>query len=90
MVAVTIDVPHGNQQFYNQIVPTLFPGGELPEGWQMHVAGPSENGWRIVNVVPSQEGFEKFAGEQLGPALQQLEGVAPTLTYFPVYRLIRA
>ena len=42
-VAVVIDVPAGNQQFYEQIIPTLFPGGKLPEGWQMHMAGPSQD-----------------------------------------------
>jgi hypothetical protein len=89
-VAVVIDVPKGNQQFYDQIIPTLFPNGELPEGWLLHIAGPTEDGWRIVNVVPSQEGFEAFAHETLGPALQQLEGVAPEMTFFPVYRLIRS
>jgi hypothetical protein len=88
-VAVIIDVPNGNQQFYDQIVPMLFPEGKLPEGWQLHVAGPTETGWRIVNVVPSQDQFEAFAREQLGPALLQLEGVAPEMTFFPVYRLIQ-
>ena len=88
-VAVVIDVPHGNQGFYDQIIPTLFPQGTLPPGWVMHVAGPTETGWRIVNVVPSQEGFEAFARETLGPALQQLEGVRPEMTFFPVYRLIQ-
>ena len=68
-VAVVIDVPNGNQRFYDQIVPTLFPDGNLPEGWMVHIAGPTEDGWRIVNVVPSQEGFETFARETLGPAL---------------------
>ena len=28
--AVVIDVPHGNQGFYDQIIPTLFPQGTLP------------------------------------------------------------
>jgi hypothetical protein len=55
----------------------------------MHVAGPTETGCRIVNVVPSQEQFAAFAREQLGPALLQLEGVAPEMTFFPVYRLIQ-
>ena len=87
--AVVIDVPRGNQQFYGQIIPTLFPDDKLPEGWVMHVAGPTQTGWRIVNVVPSQEGFEAFARETLGPALQQLEGVRPEMTFFPVYRLIQ-
>ena len=60
-VAVIIDVPNGNQQFYDQIVPALFSNGRLPEGWQLHIAGPTETGWRIVNVVPSQQEFEEFA-----------------------------
>ena len=88
-VAVVIDVPRGNQQFYDQIIPTLFPDDKLPEGWVMHVAGPTQTGWRIVNVVPSQEEFEAFARETLAPALQQLEGVTPEMTFFRVYRLIR-
>ena len=86
--AVVIDVPDGNQQFYDQIIPTLFPAGTLPEGWVMHVAGPTESGWRIVNVVPSQERFEAFARESLGPVLHELEGVTPEMAFFPVYRLI--
>jgi hypothetical protein len=89
-VAVIIDVPAGNQQFYDQIIPTLFPGNKLPQGWQMHMAGPTETGWRIVNVVPSQEGFEAFARDQLGPTLQQLEGVTPDMAFFPIYKLIQA
>ena len=56
----------------------------------MHIAGPIDNGWRVVNVVPSQEGFEVFAREQLIPAVQQAENVTPQLAFFPVYRLIRA
>ena len=36
----------------------------------MHLAGPVENGWRVVNVVPSQQESEDFAREQLLPALR--------------------
>jgi len=87
-VAVTIDIPAGNQQKYEQLVAKLFPDGKLPDGW-LHLAGPSENGWRVINVVPSQEQFEAFAREQLIPAVQQAEQVTPKLSFFPVYRLIR-
>ena len=90
MDAVIVDIPRGNQQFYDQIIPTLFPDGKLPEGRQVHIAGPTDTGWRIVNVVPSQEEFETFSRDQLGPILQELEGVTPELTFFPVYRLIRS
>jgi hypothetical protein len=54
-VAVTIDIPGGNEQFYEQMIVKLFPGGKLPEGWLVHLAGPTESGWRVINVVPSQE-----------------------------------
>jgi hypothetical protein len=90
MVAVVVDVPRGNAQFYDEIVGKLFPGGKLPRGWQVHIAGPTESGWRIVNVVPSQEQFEAFARDVLGPTLRQVgEDVTPELTFFPVHRLIR-
>ena len=38
---------------------------------------------RVVNVVPSQEGFETFARERLLPAAQRLGGLTPELTFFP-------
>lgn len=88
-VAVTIDIPGGNERFYEQLTAQLFKDGKLPDGWQLHVAGPTETGWRVINVVPSREQFEAFAHEQLIPAVQQAENVTPQLTFFPVYRLIQ-
>jgi len=55
----------------------------------VHLAGPTENGWRVVNVVPSQEEFEDFAREQLLPAAQQAGDPPPQITFFPVRTLIR-
>ena len=101
-VAVIVDIPGGNQQVYDQLTAKLFQDGKLPEGWQIHLAGPTADGWqvhlagptdvgwRIINVVPSQEQFEAFAREKLFPAVQQAENVTPQLTFFPVYKLIRA
>ena len=65
-VAVIVDVPGGNEQLYEQL--KLFPEGKLPQGWLMHLAGPTETGWRVVNIVQLQEEFEAFAREQLAPA----------------------
>jgi hypothetical protein len=30
----------------------IFPHGNPPDGWLLHVAGPTEGGWRVNNVVP--------------------------------------
>jgi hypothetical protein len=90
MVAVIVDIPRRNAQSYEQIVGEHFPEGKLPKGWQVHVAGPTEGGWRIVNVVPSEEQFEAFARDRLGPTLREVgEDVTAQLRFFPVHRLIR-
>ncbi len=89
-VAVTVDIAGGTPQQYEQVAATLFPDGKLPEGWLVHVAGPTESGWRVVNVVPSQEDFEAFAREQLIPATQAVGDPLPELTFFPVHNLIRS
>ena len=89
-VAVTVDIAGGTEKQYEQVIATVFPEGELPEGWLVHVAGPTENGWRVLNVVPSQEEFEAFARERLLPATQAVGDPTPQVTFFPVHRLIRS
>jgi len=46
-VAVIIDFPDGNAQKYEQVTGKLFPEGKLPQGWQVHIAGPAGNGWQV-------------------------------------------
>ena len=89
MVVVIVDIPGGTQRQYEQITAELFPGGKLPNGWALHVAGPTETGWRVINVIPSQEDFEAFAREQLFPAAQAAGDAPPQLSFFPVHRLIQ-
>jgi hypothetical protein len=56
----------------------------------VHVAGPAEGGWRVVNVVQSQEEFEQFARETILPATRQAGEAPPKFSCFPVHTLIRA
>ena len=88
-VAVTIDIARGTVPQYEQVIAEVFPEGKLPEGWLLHVAGPTETGWRVVNVVQSQEQFEEFARERLLPATQRVGDPTPEVAYFPVHNLIR-
>ena len=89
-VAVTIDFPDGTEQKYEQVSAALFPKGKLPKGWLLHLAGPTDTGWRVVNVVSSQEQFEAFFREQLLPATQRVGDAPPQLTFYPVHRLIQS
>jgi hypothetical protein len=43
-VGVILTVPGGNQRQYDQIAAAVFPDGQLPEGWAIHIAGPAEDG----------------------------------------------
>ena len=88
-VAVIVDLPGGTEKGYDQVAGALFPEGKLPEGWLVHLAGPIENGWRVVNVVPSQEQFETFAREKLLPATKEVGDGPPQVAFFPVHTLIR-
>ena len=68
-VAVTVDVPGRTEQQCQQIAAKIVRDSMLPEGW-LDAPGRPENGWRVVNVVPSQQESEDFAREQLLPALR--------------------
>jgi len=40
-------------------------------GQVLHIEGPMEGGYRVVDVWESQEVFQTFIGEQLAPAFQR-------------------
>ena len=45
-----------------------------PEGLLVHVAGPTEEGVRIIDVWESEEAWERFRSECLAPAIAALGG----------------
>jgi hypothetical protein len=52
--------------------------GEAPvAGLIAHVAGPTEAGWRIIDVWESEEDYKRFLVERLNPALQIATRGAP-------------
>lgn len=87
-VGVIVTVPEGTEEQYEQIAPTLFPEDKLPDGWAIHIAGPTDSGWQVINVVPSREEFETFAREKLIPATQQADDRPPEVRFFAIHRLI--
>jgi hypothetical protein len=61
--------------------------GDAPiTGLVAHVSGPSEAGWRIVDVWESEEDYQRFRAERLIPALQiATQGTPPPRRPFDVY-----
>jgi hypothetical protein len=54
---------------YDQIIRKmgLEPGGATPPGAISHWVAKTEDGMRVVDVWESQEAFERFAQEKIGP-----------------------
>ncbi len=72
------DGPGGTQEQYEQVCARLTGGGSLnslgdwpAEGILSHCAGPTDDGWRVIDVWESEEAFQRF-GEVIGPILQEV------------------
>ncbi len=62
--------PGGTQEQYEASVGAVHPAdGSLPEGQLFHAAGPSADGWTIVAIHDSQEGWEDFRDNVLMPRM---------------------
>ncbi len=70
--------PGATQELYEEVSARLTNGRGLNslsdwpvDGILSHVAGPTDTGWRVVDVWESEEAFHRF-GEVIGPVLQEL------------------
>jgi hypothetical protein len=64
--------PGQTQEQYDAAVEQLNLAQSLPEGWIFHAAGPTEDGWRVVEVWESQEAADAYFQGRLGQVLQNL------------------
>jgi hypothetical protein len=81
-----------NVDMYEAVTGKVMPSGELPDGCELHIAGPVEEGWRVITVWESREAFDRFREEKLLPAIREVagEGGPPPLEpeVNPVHKLI--
>ena len=69
-IVVVNEIEGGSQDLYDEVNPRVMGDG-LPEGCKAHIAGPVENGWRVISVWESEEKFQSFRDETLIPALRE-------------------
>lgn len=62
-----------SQAQYEQLHNELSPDNQPPPGLLYHAAGPSENGFCVVEVWESQDVADQFFKEKLGQALQNAQ-----------------
>ena len=92
-VVVTAVAPF-DVETYDRVTERVMEGGRLPEGCELHIAGPIDQGWRVITVWESQEHFDRFRQEKLLPAIVEVTGqeapqaVQPEV--HPVHNLVTA
>jgi hypothetical protein len=93
-VVVSAVVPGFNADMYEAVTGKVMPGDQLPDGCEVHIAGPVEQGWRVITVWESRETFDRFREQKLVPAIREVAGdeAAPAAEpqVNPVHKLIRA
>jgi hypothetical protein len=90
-VVVVNEMRGGDQSMYDEVNPRVMPEGKLPDGCQLHIAGPMDDGWRVITVWDSEEKFDEFRNSTLLPALQEsghADRIAPSVSAKPVHNLI--
>ena len=76
-VVVSAVSPGLNAETYEAVTSRVMPGDELPDGCELHIGGPVEQGWRVITVWESREAFDRFREEKLLPAIRELAGDEP-------------
>ena len=92
-VVVSAVAPGFTVDLYEAVTSKAMPDGQLPDGCELHIAGPVEDGWRVITVWQTREAFERFREEQLLPAIRELggeRGAPPVPEIQPVHKLITA
>jgi hypothetical protein len=57
------EMPGVSEDEYRTVEKHLGP--DRPAGLLAHVAGPTEDGWRIINIWENEEAFRRFQSERL-------------------------
>ncbi len=85
-ITFILDAPGMTQEQYELAHREL--DNPLEQGALVHIAGPMEGGWRVVEVWPSQEAAERFFGSQrVQQAFRNAEIPPIQPIVFPVYAL---
>jgi heme-degrading monooxygenase HmoA len=88
------DAPGGTQEQYEQVAARVAESGKFNslsdwpvEGILSHAAGPTDDGFRVVDVWESEEAFERF-GPVIGPALEEV-GFPGEPKVFPLHNFVK-
>ena len=87
-ICLIFDAPGMTEAQYDQVRNEVAPGDRAPDGALYHAAGPTENGWYVVETWESQEALDRFVRDKLQQALQNA-GIAHQPRVLEVARIMQ-
>ncbi len=84
-ICITMEFSGAGQAQYDAALRDLDLDGNPPPGGRIHIAGPMEGGWKVVDVWDSQEQLDTFVQSRLGAILQKHGIPQPSVSVFPVH-----
>lgn len=89
-VAVLMEFDGGTTDAYDRVIEKMgLSDGTPPEGAQYHVAGKTDNGFRVVDVWDSAEQFQEFAQEKIGPLTAEEGFPQPEVSMWEVHNTMK-
>lgn len=73
---------------YDELIRRMDLGGRTAPGVLFHVAGPTEEGFRAIDVYESVEAADRLASESVIPIAMQLGLTPPDVTQFEVHNTL--
>ena len=76
-VVVSAVAPGLNAEMYEAVTARVMPGDQLPDECQLRIAGPVEQGWRVITVWASREPSTGFARRSSSQRSESSPGTRP-------------
>jgi heme-degrading monooxygenase HmoA len=83
-VGVSSTVAGMTDEAYDQMAQYLLPKIKEQPGFVLHISGPIDGGYRVIEVWESEEDQTRWIEEQVKPAGQQAGVTIPSSEFFPV------
>jgi|SRR3990170_2091317 len=87
-VAMLLEWADMGESKYSKLIENLTLGGSMYTGAILHLAGPADGGWRVVDVWESQEAFDRFFADKLQDAVQATGIAPPSVQTWPVHAIM--
>jgi hypothetical protein len=90
-IAAMMNFAGGSNAAYDRVLEKMgLTDGITPPHAIYHVAGEVEGGFRVVDVWESEEAFQRFAQEQIGPISAEEGFPPPSVEIWQVHNTMQA